>query len=250
MIYNLVLIAIQMFSFYTDYSDYLKKGDEFSQNFDNVNAVINYEKAYELAPDNYEVLLKLTSSYNNAGEEFVELRKRDEAQKYIDKAVYYAEIFHNKYPDSAEVYCYLAMSYGNLAMFRGSKEKIKLAKVVEENATKSLKMNPNLYVSYVVLGIYNREIANLSFLERLFANTFFGSVPDGSFEESIKMFNKALKILPQTIVPAYQLAKVYRYMDDEQKERELLKKVLTYKIKDFRDKFAIAKAKKRLEELN
>ncbi len=232
-----------------DYESLLKKGDEFHNKFDNVNATINYEKAYELAPGNYEVLLKLTSSLDDAGEEFVELHKRDEAEKYINEAVRYAEIFREKFPDSAEVYCYLAVSYGNLAVFRGNKEKIKLAKVIEENAKKSLQMDPNLYVSYIILGIFDREAANLNFLERFFANTFLGEVPEGSFEESIVMFNKALKIMPETIVPTYGLAKTYRFMGEEEKEKEMLKKILTYKIQNFRDKYTIEKAKRRLEVL-
>ena len=110
-------------------------------------------------------------------------------------------------------------------------------------------MDPDNYITYIILGIYNREIANLNFFERFFANTFFGDVPDGSFEISIKMFNNALKILPNTIVPTYQLAKTYRYMDKEEKEKELLRKVLNCEIRDFRDKFAIEKAKRRLEKL-
>jgi tetratricopeptide (TPR) repeat protein len=239
-----------------DYENYLKKGDEFHKKFDNKNAVLQYEKAYGIAPGNYEVILKLTSAYNDLGEEYVELSRRsesnnyrEEAKKYIDKAVHYAEIFHRKFPDSADVYTYLALSYGNLAMFRGSKEKIKLAHLVKDNAEKSLKMNPDNYISNIILGIYNREVGNLSFFERLFANTFFGDVPEGSFEESIEMFNKALKILPETIVPTFGLARTYRYMGDEEKEKEMLKKVLTYKIQNFRDKFALDKAKRRLENL-
>jgi len=245
----IILNLILLLPFPSDYQIYLKKGDEFHKKFDNVNAIINYEIAYALAPDNYKVLLKLTATFNDIGEEYVELRKREEAKKYIDKAIHYAEIFHKKFPDSADVYCYLALSYGNIAIFKGDKEKIKLAHIVKDNAEKSLKMDPHNYISYIILGIYNREIGNLNFFERLFANTFFGDVPDGSFEESIAMFNKALRIMPGTIVPTYGLAKTYRYMDEEEKEKELLKKVLTFKIRDFRDKFAIEKAKRRLEKL-
>ena len=232
-----------------DYETYIKKGDEFHKIFDNVNAAINYEKAYELVPDNFEVILKLTGAYNDAGEEYAELRKRDEAKKYIDKAIAYAEILRKKFPDRAETYCYLALSYGNIAMFSGNKEKIKLANLIKENAEKSIRMDSTLFISYIVLGIYNREIADLGFFERLFANTFLGNVPDGSFEESIKMFNKALSILPDTIVPTYQLAKTYRYMGEEEKEKAFLRKVINYKIRNFRDKFTIEKAKRRLEKL-
>jgi len=232
-----------------DFETYLKQGDDYHKRFDNINAVNYYEKAYLLAPDNYEVLSKLTLTLNDAGEELIELRKRSEAEKYIERAVKYAEIFRDKFPDSAVVYCYLALSYGNIALFRGNKEKIKLAGVVEENARRSLAMDSSLFISYIVLGIYNREVANLNFFERLFANTFLGDVPDGSFDESVKMFNTALKILPQTIVPTYQLAKTYRYMGEKEKETELLRKIFTYKIQNFRDKFAIRKAKRRLENI-
>jgi len=231
------------------YEDFLEKGDEFHQKFDNADAVVNYEKAYELAPDNYDVLFKLVWAYNDAGEEFFELRNRDESEKYINNAILYAEKFHKLYPDSASTYCYLAMSYGNLAIFKGGKEKIKLAYKVEENAKRSLEINGNQYPAYVILGIYNREVANLNFFERLFANAFFGGAPDGSNEESIKMFNKALELEPNTIVASYQLSKTYRNMGNESKEKELLQKLLGYKIQNFRDKFAIEKAKKRLEDL-
>lgn len=245
--FALILQLFTTLAFPNEYKTYLRIGDEAHKKFDNVNAALNYERAYELVPDNYEILLKVTAAYNDAGEEHVELRKRDLAEKYINKAVYYAEIFHEKFPDSADVYCYLALSYGNVAMFRRSKEKIKLAKVVKENATKSLQMNPDQFIPYVILGIYHREIADLSFFERLFANAFFGDVPDGSFEESVEMFSKALTILPRSIVPAYQLSKTYGYMGEDEKEKELLKKILSYKIVNFRDKFAIEKAKRKLD---
>ncbi|RPI71330.1 MAG: hypothetical protein EHM47_10455 [Ignavibacteriales bacterium] len=251
-IFYLVLLLI----FPNEFETYLKKGDELHKKFDNKNAAIQYEKAYDLAPDNYYVLLNITEVYNDLGEEYVELSRRsevnhfrDEAKNYIDKAIHFAELFQKKFPDSADAYTYLALSYGNIAMFRGSKEKIKLAHQVKNNAEKSLQMDPDNYISYIILGIYNREIGNLSFFERIFANTFFGDVPEGSFEESIKMFNKALQLMPQTIVPAYGLAKTYRYMSEDEKEKELLQKILKYKVQNFRDKFAIEKAKRRLENL-
>lgn len=245
LLFHLVLILISP----NELKEYLKKGDDFHNKFDNVNAVLNYEKAFEIAPDNYEVLLKLTIACNDAGEEYFELRKRNEAEKYIIKAVQYAEAFKEKFPDSADAYCYYSMSYGNLALFKGGKEKIKLSKVVEENAKKSIELNPNQFVAYVILGIYNREISNLNFFERLFANTFFGGVPNGSFEEAIKMFNIALRLIPESIVPTFHLSKTYRYMGDKKIEKDLLNKLFNYKIENFRDKFALEKAKRRLSQL-
>ncbi|MFO7444820.1 MAG: hypothetical protein R6W90_00570 [Ignavibacteriaceae bacterium] len=243
---SILLLAVVKANSYTDY---IAAGDRHYKNLNNFKALEEYEEAYKIAPDNYEVLLKLTRTYNDAGEELKELKRRDEAEDYINKAVKFAEIFKSKYPDSAAVYAYIAFSYGNLAMYVGGKDKIKFAHKIKNNAEKSIKMNPDDYLPYIILGIYHREISDLSWIERAFANTFFGDVPDGSFEESIKMLNTALKLKPNMIVANYQLAKTHRALKNEIKEKELLSQVLKHQVLDFRDKYAKEKAKRRLAEI-
>jgi tetratricopeptide (TPR) repeat protein len=238
-------ISVSVFSinsYGSGIQDYIDKGDESYKKFDNVDALSYYEKAYEITPNNFDVLLRLVKTYNAAGEEFYEYRKRTEAEFYINKALDIADKFRNKFPDSSAAYTYLAMSNGNIALFKGGKEKIKYANLVEQNARKSISINPNAYLPYIILGIYYREIAGLSWIERTFANMFFGSVPQGSYEESEKMFKKALSFDQDMIVANFQLALTYKHMDREQEEKALLKKVLTLSNRDFRDKFAKEKA--------
>lgn len=230
-------------------SDYIQKGDEYFSEFDNKSALKDYLQAYELSPDNYNVLFRLARTYNDLGEEYYEYREKDSSEIMIRKAVEFSEKMQKNFPDSAATYAYLAMSYGNQALYEGGKTKIMLAHKIEDNAKKSLQINPDQYLSYVILGIYYRQIADLSWFERMFANTFFGKVPDGSFEQSIQMFNTALKINPHTIVASFQLALTYKAMGEEQKEKNLLEELIKYPEKNFRDKFAIKKAKSRLKEL-
>ena len=228
--------------------EYLKMGDQYTAKFDNFDAVISYEKAYDILPGNYETLSKLTLALNDAGEECLDLRKRDEAKKYIDKAIGFAELLQKEYPDSALSYTYLALSYGNIAMFTGTKEKIQYADKVKLNALKSIKLNPNNYFPYIILGIYYREAAKLNWYEKVFAKTFFGGVPEGTFQQSIQMFNKALSLDSNLIIADYQLSKTYRSMGDEKKEIALLKKVLNMPLRNFRDKYAIIKSRNRLDK--
>jgi hypothetical protein len=142
------------------------------------------------------------------------------------------------------------MSNGNIALFKGGKEKIKYAKLVEQNAKKSISLNSNAYLPYIILGIYYREIAGLNWIERAFANTFLGGVPSGSNEDSESMLKKALSFDPNMIVANYQLAKTYRQMDRMPEEKALLQKVLKLPMRDFRDKFAKEKANKRLNGIS
>jgi len=243
-------VIIPSICYCTGIKDYLESGDESYSKFNNVEAISYYEKAFNNNPDNFNVLLRLVRTYNAAGEEYYEYRNKTEAEYYINKALEFADKFRNKFPDSSAAYSYLAMSNGNIALFKGGKEKIKYARLVEQNAKKSISLNPNSYLPYIILGIYYREIAGLSWWERAFANAFWGSVPNGTYEESEKMLKKALSFDPNMIVANYQLAKTYRQMDREPDEKALLQKVLLLPIRDFRDKFAKEKADKRLNGIS
>ncbi len=246
----LVLIIIPFNRILPDnFEEYIEQGDEYYSSFDNHSALNSYLDAYKLAPDSYEVLYRLARSYNDLGEEYHEYRQRDSSEIMIMKAIEFSEKLKDNFPDSAASYAYLAMSFGNQALYEGGKEKIKLAHKIEDNAKKSLEINPDQYLSYVILGIYYRQIADLSWFERMFANTFFGDVPEGTFDQSVEMFKKALDVKPGTIVASYQLALTYKAMGETDKEKKLLKELLTYPQKNFRDKFAIRKAKKRLVKL-
>ena len=105
------------------------------------------------------------------------------------------------------------------------------------------------YLPYVILGIYNRQTGALSWFERLFANTFFGDVPEASFEESEKMLLKALELQPGIVIAAFHLSLTYKETGEEEKEIEMLNKVLKLPNLNFRDTFAKRKAKERLEDL-
>lgn len=89
----------------------------------------------------------------------------------------------------------------------------------------------------------------MTWFERLFANIFFGDVPEGSFEDSEKMMLKALELQPGIVIAAFHLSLTYKEMDEEEKEITMLKKVIELPKANFRDTFAKRKAKERLKNL-
>jgi len=231
------------------YKDYIIQGDSLYKLFNFEAALEQYKKAYEIAPNEFLVLLKLTGIYNDLGEEYYEQRDEEKSEIAVNKALEFALKFRENYPDSAKVYSYLAWSYGNVALYKGGNEKVKLAHEIKNNAEESIRRDPKDYLPYIILGIYHRQIASLSWLERLFANTFFGDVPDGSFKESERYLQKALELEPGIVIATFHLSLVYRELDDEQKEISTLKKILELPERDFRDKYAKQKSKLRLQEL-
>ena len=231
------------------FDELISKGDSLYAKSDMQNALNYYEQAYSIDSSDYYLLFKLTRVCNDLGEYYYELRDEESSEKVVYEGVDFAIRFYSLYPDSAKVYTYLAWSYGNQALFEGGTEKIKLAHKIKDNATKAISMDSTDYLPYVILGIYNRQIGALGWFERLFANTFFGDVPEGSFEESEKLMLKALELQPGLVIATFHLSLTYKEMGEEEKEIEMLKKVIEMPNLNFRDTFAKRKSKERLQEL-
>jgi tetratricopeptide (TPR) repeat protein len=176
-----------------NYNPFVAKGDAYYENFENIKAIQNYEKAYSISPDSYEVLMRLARTCNDIGED---LNSKSSKEYYV-KAVSYAKSLRKKYPDKAESYYYLAVSYGNLAIFKGGRKKVKLSKEIEKNAKKSIELNPEFYGPYIVLGMYYREVANANWFLKSFAKGFLGGLPDGTNRDSERMLLKAIELDPK-----------------------------------------------------
>ena len=251
---NLPFLLILLFFNHTmilpnSFDELISKGDSLYAQSDMQNALNYYEQAYIIDSTDYYLLFKLTRVCNDLGEYYYELHDEESSEKVVFEGVDYAERFYSLYPDSAKVYTYLAWTFGNQALFEGGKEKIKLAHKIKDNAAKAISMDSTDYLPYLILGIYNRQIGALGWFERLFANTFFGDVPEGGFEESEKMMLKALELQPGIVIATFHLSLTYKEMDKEEKEIEMLKKVLELPNLNFRDTFAKRKSKERLQEL-
>jgi tetratricopeptide (TPR) repeat protein len=244
-----LILVLSSFLYSQSITDLITMGDNYYKIFDLNNAAKYFDEAYNISPENYYTILKVTRIYNDLGEDFNEKGDENNAEKSFNTALKFAKIFTAKYPDSAKVYSLLAMSYGNLALFKGGNEKLKMAYLIRDNAIKSIKMDSADYLPYIVLSIYNRQVASLNWFERTFANTFFGKVPEGSLGESERLMLKVLNIQSGIITAMYQLSLTYKEMDNEKKEIEWLKKIIESPVKDFRDKYAKHKAKIRLSEL-
>ncbi|XCN72812.1 MAG: hypothetical protein Q3M24_21410 [Candidatus Electrothrix aestuarii] len=225
---------------------HMKQGDIFYRQFNNRNALASYKKALETQPKNFDCLSKVVRAYNDVGEDL----SSDESEPYYEQAVQYAEQLQKMFPDKAQSYYQLAVSYGNLALLRGSKEKVKLSGSVEKNVRKAIAMNPDYADAYVVLGIYYKEVASLNGFLKAFARVFFGDLPEGTFEDALKAFHKAIALKTTRLVYAYFLiGHTYESMDEPEKAKQAYLKALGFPNTDHRDHAVKERARNRLQSL-
>ena len=226
--------------------EFMDKGDKAYAEFKNFSALLYYRKAYELAPDRYDVLAKLTASCNNAGEDSPD---KNDAKRYFKEAIEYARTLVKKHPDKAEAYFYLAITNGNLSLFRSGRGKAEAGRNIEKYAKKAIVIDPDFSPAYVTLGIYYREVAQMNWFMKALAKTVGGGLPSGTIEMSEEMLIKGVEKAPEVIYPRYQLAVTLEAAGKTKDAVKHYRKVLELKVSDHQDPEKQRISAKKIKEL-
>ncbi len=186
----------------------------YAMNYETADSL--YTSALETDPGNPDAHWKLARLYVSMGEA-LSPEKQEERQPYYEKAVLHAEASIQSNEKIADGHTWLAASLGVLADNVGPREKIKRANIIRSELDRALELNPNDDVALSILGSFNREIADMGWLEKVFAKTFLGSLPEGSREEGENMLKRAIAVNPRVIRHYHELGKLYsdmkRYTD-------------------------------------
>ncbi len=200
----------------------LSSGDTKYRNFRNYKALDIFTTAHKECPESFETLMKSTRAYIDAGEDTSGLA----AEALFVQGMYYADTMIHVFPDSTHSYFLKSAAAANLAVFKGGKEKVKLARIIERNAKKAVSLDPSYAPSYAILGGYYREVANISPIMKFFAKTFFGELPDGTLEDSEYYYKKAISLQPDNIYAHLGIARTYLSKNETQKATYHLEKVM------------------------
>ena len=102
-----------------------------------------------------------------------------------------------------------------------------VAKIVREEALRTLALDPTHDGAYHVLGRWNAEIMRLSGLSRFFAKRFLGAgiFSQASWEKAIANLQKAVELDPQRIYHRLELARIYADRKRYQEARDQLGRI-------------------------
>ncbi|MBN1780063.1 tetratricopeptide repeat protein [bacterium] len=223
-------------------------GDSLDKAGDHDGALKVYLKILETDSLDYDALW-------NAGDQYTEVAKalpddaKDAKEEKFDLARQYCEKAIAVNPEGWEGHTYLAIALGRLALFRGGKEKINLSKRVKAEADRGIELNPDNDLAYHVVGLWHRNLANLSWVLKSFAKILYGGVPPGSNDEAVACLKKAIEIKPTYINHHLELAKTYKEIGKKELMREPLEKVIALPATEAEDDEYKAEAEELLKEL-
>jgi hypothetical protein len=105
---------------------------------------------------------------------------------------------------------------------RGTRDRIKYAGVVRDEAIAALKLNPNHDGALHVMGVWNAEVMRLNGISRMIAKNFLGGqvFNAASWDSAQTYLEKAVAAAPNRITHHLDLAAVYADRDQTIKARE------------------------------
>ena len=118
----------------------------------------------------------------------------------------------------------VAATVGRASLTMGKKERIRSAKVIRDEALRTIELDPDHDGPYHILGRWNAEIMRLSGLSRFFAKSFLGAGIFGqaSWEAAIANLQRAVELDPARIYHRLELARVYADRRRYQEARDQL----------------------------
>jgi tetratricopeptide (TPR) repeat protein len=197
-------------------------------------------------PDDPQLLWKTARAISNLADE-TPGEAGDEAR--MEEAVELSRRAVRAGPAISRTHTTLAASLGKLALFRGGKRKVELAREVAREARRAAELDPLDFAPFTVLGVLERELATLNPLLRGFAGALFGGVPDASLERSAALLTRAVRLGPDYVAPHLELARTYEEMDREAEARAELEKALALEPKERLDGVLQTRARELLRDL-
>jgi len=155
-----------------------------------------YQTAVNLQTNQFEAAWKLCRALIDAGT----LTQERAAQKlrFVESEQLARQIIQSN-PTAAQGHLFLAIAVGKLALFEGGKRKVAAAKEVQAEAEQAIALNPAEDAAYHVLGLWNREMVELNFFLKKFAELLYGSFPPASLAAAQANLRRAVELAPTVV---------------------------------------------------
>ncbi|HXF96748.1 MAG TPA: tetratricopeptide repeat protein [Gemmatimonadales bacterium] len=193
-------------------ADHVAQGDSAHQALRPEAALAHYRAALALDSLDYAANWKAARAIADIAKQITgdadSLKRRRDSLYTVARA--YAEAAIRANPDGADGHYALAMVLGRLSRTKGSKERVRFAKLIFDEASRALAIDSTHDGAHHVLGAWHAEVKRLSGFQRFFAKTLFGGgfMDQASWEWAVWHLKNAVAYNPDHIYHRLELAEV------------------------------------------
>lgn len=210
-------------------------------------ALTRYEQVLREDSANYEAAWKASRS----AADLAEAAERTSRARLLAVAERYARRAATLSPGDAEGHFSIARALGLAARSVGVRERVRYAAEIRERALTCLHHSPQHPGCLHVLGAWNREVMQLSGVERFVAQRVLGGrvLGQASWEHAIRNLESAVAAEPWRIVHRLELGLTYRAVGRVGYARRELEAAIDLPVRDYNDPAYKALARRELRRL-
>src|ERR1700759_2061838 len=201
----------------------IAKGDACALKFEATEALKFYLTAEKLEPANGHLLAQISREYRH---EMSNAVQPEQKLNLGSTAVEYAKRAATLAPNDPEAQLAVAISYGKLQVMEGNREKFEASRIIKEAADKVIKLDPSSDLAWHVLGRWHMALADVNGFERALAAMAYGKLPESTYQEAARCFEKAIALNPNRLMHYIELGRVYAHMGRTDDGGSLIKKGL------------------------
>ena len=231
----------------TSVQAFIALGDSFStQTYDNQKALEAFMKAYDVDPNNYEILWRISRTYVDIGEHQPAATQDDKTKQMAtyQKALDFAELAVKANPNGSMGYTRRAIANGRVALFKGVWDSIDLVKAVRADCEKAIDLDKSNAGAYYVLGRTNAKLCEKPKIIRWPLGLSWAN-----YEDARANYEKAISLRPTFIMYRLDAARTYTELDEYDRAKEQLTKIATLPTEDEDDNQFRKEAKDLLEKI-
>lgn len=172
---------------------------------------------------NLPALCKISELYSRLGKR---QSTKEKQKEYYKTAKTYAQKALQTNANSSDANFVMAVAMGRITQVASGEERIKAVKDIKSYAEKCVKLDPNNFKGYHVLGKWHYEVSDLNSVEKLLVKVAYGSLPKASLEDAIRNYEKSKQLNPNFILNYLELAKAYHRKGNKKHAISLIETML------------------------
>ncbi|HVN47622.1 MAG TPA: hypothetical protein VMU30_02255 [Bacteroidota bacterium] len=206
-------------------SELLAEGDHYSEKlFNDQKALQSFQAALALAPNDYELLWRMSRTYADIGEHMP--HKTDEEKKnqleIYDRSLEFAQKAIAANTNGSMGYTRRAITNGRIALFRGVWESIDIVKQIKADCEKAIQLDPQNAAAYYVLGRAHMKVCEKPKMIRWPLGLSWANMDD-----AIQNYEKSIALRPDFVMYRLDCAKAYIEENEYDKATLHLRKIST-----------------------
>ena len=145
----------------------------------------------------------------------------------------------------------LAKAIGRRALSMGSRDRVKFAGVVRQEALEALRLDSLNAGALHIMGRWHANIMRLSGVSRFIARNLLGGkvFSEANWRDAAAYLERAAALEPDRVVHKLELASIYADTGNKAKARETYQAALQLKPLEYNDKRYLEQAQRQLDEL-